>query len=321
VNSDPLPPGILEDAGIALAPTDIQPREGSIFTARWNGIEAILRSLPAPAGTTAGDHAESVAWLHWYLVRLVALGFPAPRPLPAFDGESWMSHDGMLWELVSFLPGESVGWSARPAMEQIGEFLGRYHVGAGQIDVPTQRPGALPLADVPRVLLEADFGVTGIHQDHADRIRRLAEQLARDLSRNEALTRRRLVIHGDFTNDNVIASGVAPRPTGVIDFALAHLEVPLADVGYALWRSGRPDEHADRVDLVRARQYVRGYARIMPLSAAQAHAIPVYMMGRGLQMIAKRVRTGRPDIGMLDQVRWLSANAAVIGDALEAALR
>jgi hypothetical protein len=46
----------------------------------------------------------------------------------------------------------------------------------------------------------------------------------------------------------------------------------------------------------------------------------VYLIGRGLQMIARRVRAGRPEIGMLDQVQWLSANAMAIGDALEAAL-
>ncbi len=315
-----LPPSLLYDAGIALSPTAIRPREGAIFTARWNGIQATLRSLPTPAGLSGADHAESVEWLHRYLIRLTALGFPAPRPLPAFDGGSWTSHDGTLWEIVSFLPGEAVRWSAQPAMEQVGEFLGRYHQAAAQIHVASQRPGSLPLSEVPRVLLAADFGALRIHRDHADRIRRLAERLARDLTEHDALASERLVIHGDFTNDNVIASGAAPRPTGAIDFGLAHLEAPLADVGYALWRSGRPDEHAHHVDLVRARQYMRGYAGMVPVSAAEAHAVPVYLMGRGLQMIAKRVRKGPPDIGMLEEVQWLSANAPVVGDALEAAL-
>jgi Ser/Thr protein kinase RdoA (MazF antagonist) len=320
VDSDRLPPSVLKDAGIRLTPMGIRPREGTIFSADWNGVRAILRSLPTPAGMSAADQAGSVEWLHAHLTRLTSLGFPAPQPLPAFDGKSWMSHDATLWELVSFLPGEAVGWSAQPAMEQIGEFLGRYHVAARQVDDTTQRPGALPLSEVPRVLLETDFGLLRIPPDRAGRIRRLAEQLARDLRRSDALTCNRLVIHGDFTNDNVIASGVPPRPTGVIDFALAHLETPLADVGYALWRSGRPHEYASRLDLARARRYMRGYAGTVPVSAAQAHAIPAYLLGRGLQMIAKRVRTGRPEIGMLKEVQWLSANGPVVGDALEAAL-
>jgi len=129
-----------------------------------------------------------------------------------------------------------------------------------------------------------------------------------------------MVIHDDFTNDNVTASGEPPRATGVIDFALAHVEVPTADIGYALWRSGRPHEYADHLDLSRVRRYMRGYATVATVSAADASIIPVYLTGRGLQMIAKRVRAGRPDIAMLAQVQWLSANAPVIGDVLTAAL-
>ena len=36
-------------------------------------------------------------------------------------------------------------------------------------------------------------------------------------------------------------------------------------------------------------------------------------------MIAKRIRAGRAETGMLDQVRWTSANAGAVGEALAAA--
>jgi Ser/Thr protein kinase RdoA (MazF antagonist) len=91
-------------------------------------------------------------------------------------------------------------------------------------------------------------------------------------------------------------------------------------VGYGLWRSGRPHERADHLDFSRARRFLRGYASIVPLSPDQASVIPVYLRGRGLQMIAKRVRAGRNEAGMLAQVQWLSANAARVADALAAAL-
>ena len=129
-----------------------------------------------------------------------------------------------------------------------------------------------------------------------------------------------MVIHGDFTNDNVIADGTPPRATGVIDFANAHAETPLADIGYGLWRSGRPHERADRLDFSRARRFLQGYASIVRVSPDQASAIAVYLRGRGLQMIAKRVRAGRNETGMLAQVQWLSANADAVADTLAAAL-
>jgi Ser/Thr protein kinase RdoA (MazF antagonist) len=184
--------------------------------------------------------------------------------------------------------------------------------------VTSQRPDALPLADVPTVLLSRKLDVVPLKERAV--IRQLAAQLACDLDGTGHLRRERVVIHGDFTNDNVIADGTPPRATGVIDFANAHVETPLADVGYGLWRSGRPHERADDLDFSRARRFLHGYASIVPLSADQASVIPVYLRGRGLQMIAKRVRAGRNETGMLAQVQWLCANAAAAADALAAAV-
>ena len=203
-------------------------------------------------------------------------------------------------------------------MEEIGALLGRYHATARQIEVTSQRPDALPLADVPAVLLSDKLDVVPLEERAV--IRQLAVQLACDLDGTGHLRRERVVIHGDFTNDNVIADGTPPRATGVIDFANAHVETPLADVGYGLWRSGRPHERAEALDFSRARRFLRGYASIVPLSPDQASVIPVYLRGRGLQMIAKRVRAGRDETGMLAQVQWLSANASAVADTLAAAV-
>jgi Ser/Thr protein kinase RdoA (MazF antagonist) len=102
-------------------------------------------------------------------------------------------------------------------------------------------------------------------------------QLARDLHDTGHLARDRLVIHGDFTNDNVIADGTPPAASAVIDFALAHAEPPLADIGYGLWRSGRPHELAGRLDLSRVRRFLRGYASVLPISPDDASVIPLYI--------------------------------------------
>ena len=308
---------ILSDAGLQLLPGEVRPREGRAWLVGWQGTRGVLRQLPVPvvSGTVV---AQDVAWLHGFLTRLAGLGFPSPRPLRCLDGKSWTMADGLLWEIVSFLPGHTIGWSAVPPMEEIGALLGRYHATARQIEVTSQRPDALPLADVPAVLLSHKLDVVPLEERAV--IRQLAAQLACDLDGTGHLHRERVVIHGDFTNDNVIADGTPPRATGVIDFANAHVETPLADVGYGLWRSGRPHERAEALDFSRARRFLRGYASIVPLSPDQASVIPVYLRGRGLQMIAKRVRAGRDETGMLAQVQWLSANASAVADALAAAV-
>jgi Ser/Thr protein kinase RdoA (MazF antagonist) len=182
--------------------------------------------------------------------------------------------------------------------------------------VASQRPGALPLARVPAVLLSGRPETAGVAPGRVSAIQRLARQLDRDLRQASDLTGERLVIHGDFTSHNVIAAGTPPHTCGVIDFAGAHAETPLADIAYGLWRSGRPRQEAQHLDLDRARRFLRGHAGTTPVSASQARVIPLYMYGRGLQMIAKRVRAGRAETGMLAQVQWLNRNASTIADAL-----
>jgi Ser/Thr protein kinase RdoA (MazF antagonist) len=227
----------------------------------------------------AAETADDASWLHGFMTRLAEGGFPS----------------------------------------DIGALLGRYHAAVRQIRVASQRPAALPLAQVPPVLLS--HPLDAIPAERAAVIRQLAAQLASDLAGTGHLARERMVIHGDFTNENVIASGTPPAASGVIDFALAHVETPLADIGYGLWRSGRPHELADHLDLSRIRQFLGGYASVAPISPDEASVTPLYLRGRGLQMIAKRVRTGSDDTGTLAQVQWLTANTAQVRAALVAALR
>lgn len=313
------PDGFLREAGLAALPGQICPREGRAWLVDWRGTRGVLRQLPVPALAESAQPAD-VAWLHAFLTRLAALGFPSPQPLSCFAGRSWVMSGGRLWEVVSYLPGHAVGWATEPTMEEIGTLLARYHATARRIPATSQRPGALPLANVPGVLLSGRLEAAYLDPDRAAVIRRHAEQLARDLDGSGHDSRERLVIHGDFTNDNVIADGRPTAATGIIDFALAHAETPLADIGYGLWRSGRPHPEADRLDLSRVSRFLRGYASVIPLTADQARVIPVYMRGRGLQMIAKRVRAGRHETGMLGEVQWLSAHAGIIGDALASAV-
>ena len=317
MGADHPPARFLRKAGLAVLPEEIRPREGRAWLVGWQGTQGVLRRLPAPAAGAA-DLAEDVTWLHSFMTRLGGLGFPSPRPLPCFEGMSWIIAQDSLWEIVSFLPGHAVGWAAVPPMEEIGALLGRYHVAVRQIQVASQRPAALPLAEVSPLLLAHQLDA--IPPERAAVIRQLAVQLARDLHDTGHLARDRLVIHGDFTNDNVIADGTPPAASAVIDFSLAHAETPLADIGYGLWRSGRPYELAGRLDLSRVRRFLRGYASVLPISPDDASVIPLYIRGRGLQMIAKRVRTGKNDTAMLPQLQWLSTHASKVADALAAAL-
>jgi len=272
MGADHPPARFLREAGLVVLPEEIRPREGRAWLVGWQKMRGVLRRLPVPVASAA-DLAEDVTWLHGFMTRLAGAGFPSPRPLPCFDGMSWIMAGGWLWEIVSFIPGHAVGWAAVPPMEEIGALLGRYHMAVRQIPVSSQRPAALPLAEVPPVLLSHQLDA--ILPERAAPIRQLAAQLARDLDDTGHLARERVVIHGDFTKDNVIARGMPPAASGVIDFAGAHVETPLADIGYGLWRSGRPYERAGHLELSRVRRFLRGYASVVRVSHDEASIIPL----------------------------------------------
>jgi Ser/Thr protein kinase RdoA (MazF antagonist) len=314
--SDPEPlPALLAEAGLVVLGTPPQPRQGRAWLVEWSHEPGLLRQTSLAANAAAVDRAtDDVAWLHGFLARLAPTGFPAPRPLPAFAGRSWTLSAGSLWQLVTFLPGEVVGWSPAPSMTEIGALMGRYHVAVSALGPVAQRPAALPLAHVPAILLSGRLKAVGVDEERTAVISSLAAELAADVAEAGRASSGRLIIHGDFTRHNVVAAGTPPVATGVIDFELAHVESPLADIGYGLWRSGRPRQDSVDLDAGRVQQFVRGYASVRALSSGEARLIPVYLRGRGLQMIAKRVRAGQPDAGMVAQVRWLSARKDAVAE-------
>lgn len=312
------PAELLRDAGLAVQPRGLPVRAGRAWLAGWQQARGVLRATPVPADAAgrAGQLADA-AWLHGFLAELTGLGFPAPCPLPAFGGRSVVIAAGELWELVSFIPGREVGWDDQPPLEEIGGLLARYHATARGVRAaaPRWRPGVIPLADVPGVLLSGQLDAVCRDRKRAAVIRGLAARLAADLGALSLAADERLVIHGDFTCHNVVADGTPLRPAGVIDFVRAHAETPMADIGYGLWRSGRPRQDAHSLDLTRLTRFVRGYARTSQVSADAAGSLPVFLYGRGLQMMARRVQEGNGATAMLAQVRWIADHAAVIADA------
>jgi len=219
----------------------------------WNGTLGVLRRLDPPPGWAAdADLAADAGWVHGFLDQLAGDDFAAPRPLPVFGQRSWTVTGRGVWEVVFFIAGEVVGSGSGEPMDAVSALLARYHGAACRVRMADQRPVAVPLAQVPALLASAGPGTAG-GSEQLHLVRSLAGELAADLDRCGRGRLPRLVIHGDFTNHNVIAAGQPPRPCGVIDFTLAHLESPLADIGYGLWRSGRPYDQATFLDMPRVR--------------------------------------------------------------------
>jgi homoserine kinase type II len=288
-----------------------------------------LHGIPAVTvvcDSTAGDDVahrlglltETVAWLHAFLARL-SERFPAPSPVALFDGQSWWPSDGEVWEALTFLPGEVVGCQASPSLRQVGAFLARYHTAVVDLVVPP-RPVLTPLGALDS-LVDWSQAPTTMGSVAASRTRTLLHEFADDLEQVGYPHALRGVIHGDATTHNVVADGNPPAPSGLIDFQLAYHEPLAADIAFGLWRSGRPVQGAEHIDLNRVRDFVAGYCEVRQLTHAELAAIPVYLRGRGLQMLAKRTKLGLADIGPRPLIAWTRDHRADLERAASAAAR
>ena len=285
-----------------------------LWTAVAGGRPAVLHGYPAHRT------AQDVAWEHVFLARLAATGFPAPRPLDAFGGRSWMVAEGTVWGLVSFLEGRVLDWAPRPDIREVGALLARYHAASARVRMDVPRPSRVPLADLaaaagavsPARQEAALGGAAGVHL-----FRRHLERLQQELAALVHASAARIVVHGDPTTTNVIVEGEPPAIAGLIDFGSAYHEVPLADVGFGLWRSGRSEPAAAAVDPARVQRLVAGYHDVRPLDPASApRAIRTYMRGRGLQLIVHHLRGGEDLTLPLRRVEALAADEPALQAAI-----
>jgi Ser/Thr protein kinase RdoA (MazF antagonist) len=311
-----LPAVVIEAAGLTTAAMTRLPWRRPLWRVEVGGVPAVLHHYPAHRAP------DDLAWEHGFLQRLAQTGFPASQPVPAFAGRSWAVLAGALWGLATYLPGRSLNWEPQPDLAAVGSFMARYHDAVADLTPPAPRPGIFPLADLPSLApwdrLPAAVGGTLA----ARQLRSYLDRLPGELAACGHYAFPRLVIHADFTTPNVLIDGDPPAIAGLIDFALAHEEAALADIGSGLWQSGRSEPTAIGLDLARVARFVGGYAGVRPLSPAVAPALALYLKARGLQLIVKWVCQGVADCAItLERVNWLAAHQTELTDVIAAVLR
>jgi Ser/Thr protein kinase RdoA (MazF antagonist) len=182
--------------------------------------------------------------------------------------------------------------------------MARFHNAVAQLPPLAQRDGAYPLDTLPARPVDED-------------LRPALDALEADLAAIDHPTAPRQVIHGDFTAQNVLACGRPPAVCGVIDFALSYVEVVWADIGFGLWRSGRPHQDAIHLDLDRVQDLISGYCRVRALPPQAVRAIAVYATARGLQQAVKGYGHGRrPPPMLMDRVQWLATHYNQLEDRI-----
>jgi homoserine kinase type II len=274
-----------------------------------DGRRAVLRRDDPQRVAPTRRSLDSARWVHDGLLQLEELSFPSPVPVPALSGQSVVLHEGAIWQLLTFVPGDPVGWNPQPRLEDVGAMLATFHNATSTLSTRGQRPNAFALSDLAGLVRGSPT-----KSPSRDWLLPLSEELEARLSGlPEAF------IHGDPTAHNVVAAGRPVRPTGLIDFNLAHLSPACFDIAFALWRTGRPDQLAFTMDESRVASFVSGYAHVRPLEGGDAELIVAALWGRGVQVGVKRSLAGIASTGNRTRVEWIRANTDRLNDVVSRA--
>jgi Ser/Thr protein kinase RdoA (MazF antagonist) len=71
----------------------------------------------------------------------------------------------------------------------------------------------------------------------------------------------------------------------------------------------------------RVQAFVAGYSRVRPLGQWAIASIPLYLVGRGLQMLTRGERFGTVDEITLNRTRWLHENRSRMENCVVSALQ
>jgi aminoglycoside phosphotransferase (APT) family kinase protein len=193
----------------------------------------ILRRAPAGAATRASGNPGLAAEAQ--LIRLAgAAGVPVPEVVLVLQPAHGLG-DGFVMQR---LPGETLGRRVASAerntlARQCGEALARIH--------------ALPVAELPPLRsTQPRAEVAHLRQWHArhDAARPVFQLALRWLEDHAPADGVATLVHGDFRNGNLMVDLAAPGGAlvGVLDWELAHLGDPMADLGWLCvhsWRFGQ----------------------------------------------------------------------------------
>jgi Ser/Thr protein kinase RdoA (MazF antagonist) len=232
----------------------------AIWQVRSVSSRLCLRQWPA-------EHPSRghLAWIHRQLSRAAKAGCDfLPIPLLTIDGDTFIQHDGRLWELAAWMPGRA-DYHQQPSTAKLTaalQALARFHLATSDpaTDPVAVSPGLERRGHQIRSLSPQQLSrfAHAIDLRHGPEIERLARRI---VQRTPAcLQRAAPVVEGasklrtplqpclrDVWHDHVLFEG--QRVTGLIDFGAMRVDSPAGDVARLLgslvrndpsgWRAGR----------------------------------------------------------------------------------
>ncbi|HWP34622.1 MAG TPA: phosphotransferase [Thermodesulfobacteriota bacterium] len=226
-------------------------------------------------------------------------GYPAPEVIRTRAGRGYAEHDGALYLLTRFIPGDPYDPDDARHLAAAGRGLALYHRLARRFPGWPLRLGPLSLAALgcagPARLAEAaglarpllEPGERPRFDEACAYLRAQFATVHRELAaRSRALDR--LVIHGSFGRSALIFAG--ERLAGVVDYDRAAYELRGLDLAYTakafcrVHDRARPDYRIG-LDYDRCRALMAAYREVERLSPETAGALPVVLRAQRLRKV------------------------------------
>ena len=242
---------------------------------------------------------EGIDYEHSLLEHLARERWPVAVPLKAPTGKTLVRVDGCSYSLFPFLPGRPRLNSTSELAMARGRLLASLHKAADPLLALGEREGSAPMHEYAskrsapngRTFTDVLPGFVRAQPQLGRKLQRHHERLAPVLAQLRDL--RQTVIHGDFSNWNVLYKH--NEVTGILDFDFARPDLAMADVAICTRFENDPAVWT---------AFVRGYLTGHSLADAQCEAFVPLRMARGLAHAVPALafwETGRDD--MLEQIQ------------------
>lgn len=222
---------------------------------------------------------EDLPFFMGMMTHLAQKGFPAPRPVPARDGEVIRTIAGRPAVICTFLTGMSLRRPDAAQCRILGAGLARFHEALS--DFRGERVNNLSLSSWP-VLFRG-------REEQADRLAAgLSGLIQADIAALEAGWPEGLprgAVHADLFPDN--AFFLSGELSGVIDFYFACTDFLAYDIAVCL--NAWAFEPRGEYNITRGRALLAGYESVRPLIAAERAALPVLARGAALRFFLTRL--------------------------------
>lgn len=266
---------------------------------------------------------------HECLWRLADHGLPVPRPRRRTNGTSWLQTQQGVFEVLSWLEGDSFREGDRASITALGRFLARFHSTLSE-DIPAGKEGVLR-EDHPDLLVVyveqlRELVRTPREIKQVDRLAGQLELVRRRLDDDLYHRLPKAVIHGDIHPGNVKFKGA--QVAAVYDFDYLNPQARCRDLVDALMFFAATRRHRLDTDNIRSLTQtfalklewsswlLGGYQQISQLTDFEWSAFPWLIRSQWLQIRLRGSRKAEREERMhfvmdrfLDIIEWVDHEA------------